>query len=307
MMPLSRKPGFFARYKLNLRDVLHSSHIDLLGCKAVMPRAPSAIREDSGDDSETKDMDEVPPVSAQTMARGAGEGPYPFTDLAAIPSYNITRRHSAPPLPPGAAGSTPPIEMPGCPHQSCPVHEPSSLVRALEDATHKLGHVSVRFREAKTELDLLATEAKGNTHYIRRLHDEQQTTNRKLHSLRREGVRMIVSIVVLKQRSQALTAQLEHLQNDCRIHSRVIHQGTRKQLELQGEIRELERQRERDTGALKAVRARTWVPGWCWKAKIAELAMKLDVAETLARERGGIISELDAEIVELREKLGEYR
>ena len=307
MMPPSSKPGFLARYKLNLHDVLHSSHIDLLGCKAVKPCAPSTIREDSGDDSETKDMDEVPPVSAQTIAPGAGEGPYPFTDLAAIPSYNITRRHSAPTLPPRAAGSTPPIEMPGCPHQSCPVHEPSSLVRALEEATHKLGHVSVRLREAKTELDLLATEAKGNTHHIRHLRDEQRTTDRKLRSFRGEAVRMIVSVVVLKQKNQALTAQLEHLQTDRRVYSRVIHQGTRKQLELQGEIRKLERQRERDRGALKAVRGRTWVPSWCWKAKIAELAMKLDVAETLARERGGIISGLDAENVELREKLGEYR
>ncbi|KAK1069845.1 hypothetical protein LTR12_006534 [Friedmanniomyces endolithicus] len=306
-MPLSSKPGFFARYKLNLRDILHSSHIDLLGSKAVKPRAPSTIRADFEDNSEAKDLNEAPPISAQTIAPGAGEGPYPFTDLAAIPSYNITRRHSAPTLPPGAAESTPPIEMPGCPHQSYAVHEPSSLVRALEDATHRLGHVSVRLREAKTELDLLATEAKGNTHHIRYLHDEQQTKDRKVHSLRKEVVRMIVSIVVLKQRNQALTARLEHLQTDCRVYSRVIHQGTRKQLELQGEIRELERQRERDRGALKAVRARTWVPGWCWKAKIAELAMKLDGAEMLVRERGGTISELDAEIVELREKLGEYR
>ncbi len=307
MMPPSSKPGFLARYKLNLRDVLHSSHIDLLGCKAVKPCAPSTIREDSGDDSETKDMDEVPPVSAQTIAPGAGEGPYPFTDIAAIPSYNITRRHSAPTLRPGAAESTPPIEMPGCPHQSCPVHEPSPLIRALQNATRENHHLSTRIREAKTELDLLATEAKGNTHHIRHLHDEQRTTDRKLRSMRGEAVRMIVSIVVLKQKNQALTAQLEHLQTDRRVYSRVIHQGTRKQLELQGEIRELERQRERDRGALKAVRGRTWVPGWCWKAKIAELAMKLDGAEMLVRERGGTISELDAEIVELREKLGEYR
>ncbi|KAK0931061.1 hypothetical protein LTR29_016437 [Friedmanniomyces endolithicus] len=306
-MPLSSKPGFLARYKLNLRDMLHSSHVDLLDSRAVKSRAPSTTPEESRDDSEAKDLNEVPPVSPQTITPGAGEEAYRSTDLTAIPSYTITRRHSAPTLLLCAAECTTPIGMLGCPHQSCHVNASSSLVRGLQDATRENHHLSTRIREGKTNIDRLTTEAKGNTHHIRHLHDEQQTKDLKLRCLRKEGIRMIVSIVVLKQRNQALTAQLEHLQIERRVYSRVIYQGSRKQLELQGEIRELERQRERDWGALKAVRARTWVPGWCWKAKMAELALKLDMAEEKARERGGIIAEQDAEIVELRERLGDYR
>ncbi|KAK1810835.1 hypothetical protein LTR12_014794 [Friedmanniomyces endolithicus] len=313
-MSLSSKPGFFARYKFNLRDILHSSHADLLGSKAIEQRAPSTVSEVSGHTVNTEILDKVPPVFPQSTDPESSEAACLFIDLAAnadlpaIPSYSITHRHSAPALLPRAVDCTfTSLELPDCSPRDCPMLEPSVFVRVLQDASHQRQHLSIRLHEAEAKIDQLVTEAKGNTHHIRHLHDQHQTKDEKLHHLRKESVRMIVSIVVLKQRNQTLRAHIDHLEFNRRVCTRVIHEGTRKQMELQGDIRELERQRERDCGALKAVKARTWVPGWCWKAKIAESTLRLDAAEMQARGRGSTIAEQDAEIVELREELGEYR
>ncbi|TKA67392.1 hypothetical protein B0A55_07828 [Friedmanniomyces simplex] len=295
-MPSSSEPSLLNRGTPKLRRLLHLNRPNVLGYAPLHSNAPlhssasSNILEHSADAVNTPDEVEEPHVSSDTIAPDLTRTVTKLIDcaafpaLAAIPSFTITRRNSAPTRPPPAANGMLPF----------------ITLQAGSPPVHPTPRSQNRDRPPQS-VD------KGNARHIRHLHNEQLLKDREFSAPRAHATHDSRSIADLTHTNQLLTAQIEHLQSDRRVCTRAIHRGTRRQLELRGEIQELERQRERDRGALKALRRRTWVPGWCWKAKIAELAMKLDAAETQARERGGVINEQDGEIVELREKLGEYR
>ncbi|KAK5682142.1 hypothetical protein LTS10_005267 [Elasticomyces elasticus] len=297
----SNHRSLLARSKAKLRSFLHvhTKHPSTTGFEPLHSKSFSETTESTHDISTTSTTTataEKPAASPQLTNTLA-----PTKDDLLAPSTTslAARRHSDP------TGLPPPKRF------NTLTYKPGILFgRALRNETNAHKQTSTLLHESKAEVNRLATLSAGYAHHIRHLRDEQATVQAELDASKKQAEGYVETIAKLGKETKwqwtkvgDYAFQLYTKEKDCASHARTIKEGAYAQACLRGQVKELERALEKDRDVLKAVRGRTWVPGWCWKAKVAELVLRNQGLDKLANERGAMIEEQGAVIDSLKLRL----
>ncbi|KAK4892835.1 hypothetical protein LTR27_008749 [Elasticomyces elasticus] len=182
--------------------------------------------------------------------------------------------------------------------------------RALRNETNAHKQTTTKLRESRAEVNRLATLSAGYSHHIRHLRDEQATVQAELDASKKLAEGYVETMALwdgykkwLYSRIEDLSSILRTKEQDCKSHAIAIQSAAYRQACLRNQVKELERALEKDRDVLKAVRGRTWVPGWCWKAKVAELVLRNQGLDKVANERGAMVEEQGAVIESLKLRL----
>ncbi|KAK5710001.1 hypothetical protein LTR17_019277 [Elasticomyces elasticus] len=293
--------SLLARSKAKLRIFLHVhiKHPETTGFAPLQSKSFSETTESTHDisttstTSATAEKSATPPQPTTTLT--------PTKDDLLAPS-TVTpqaRRHSDP------TGLPPPKRF------NTLTYKPGILFgRALRNETNAHKQTKTKLQESRAEVNRLATLSAGYSHHIRHLRDEQATVQAELDASKKQAEGYVETIAKLKEETKwqwtkvgDYAFQLHLKEKDCASHARTIREGAYAQACLRNQVKELERALEKDRDVLKAVRGRTWVPGWCWKAKVAELVLRNQGLDKVANERGAMIGEQGAVIENLKLRL----
>ncbi|KAK4950651.1 hypothetical protein LTR10_010644 [Elasticomyces elasticus] len=211
----------------------------------------------------------------------------------------IARRHSDP------TGLPPPKRF------NTLTYKPGVLFgRALRNETNAHKQTKTKLQESRTEVNRLATLSAGYSHHIRHLRDEQATVQAELDASKKQAEGHVETIALREREKEWLGTRIDFYMSElrkkekhCKSHVSAIRSAAYSQACLRNQVKELARALEKDKDVLKAVRGRTWVPGWCWKAKVAELVLRNQGLDKVANERGAMIKEQGAVIESLKLRL----
>ncbi|KAK5719494.1 hypothetical protein LTR15_008018 [Elasticomyces elasticus] len=280
----SNNRSLLSRSKAKLRIFLHvhGKHPSTAGFEPLHSKSFSESTESTHDISTTS--------TTSATAEKPTASPQPPTtltptkdDLLAPSTITLaSRRHSDP------TGLPPPKRF------NTLTYKPGILFgRALRNETKAHKQTSTLLRESKTEVNRLATLSAGYSHHIRHLRDEQATVQAELDASKKQAEGHVETIALREREKEWLGTRIDFYMSELR----------KKEKHCKSHVKELERAVEKDRDVLRAVRGRTWVPGWCWKAKVAELVLRNQGLDKVANERGVMIEEQGAVIESLKLRL----
>ncbi|KAK3641580.1 hypothetical protein LTR56_011181 [Elasticomyces elasticus] len=298
-MPFTNLPSLVSRGKYKLQILLHFKQPDTAGFEPLHSKSFSETTESTHDISTTSTTSAAAEKPAASLQRSTILTPTKDDLLAPSTVSPQTRRHSDP------TGLPPPKRF------NTLTYKPGILFgRALRNETKAHKQTSTLLRESKAEVNRLATLAAGYSHHIRHLRDEQATVQAELDASKKQADDYIETIALREREKEWLGTRIEFYmselrkkEEDCRSHARTIREGAHAQACLRHQVKELERSVENDRDVLRAVRGRTWVPGWCWKAKVAELVLRNQGLDKVASEREVMIEEQGVVIESLKLRL----
>ncbi|KAK5742037.1 hypothetical protein LTR17_003545 [Elasticomyces elasticus] len=300
-MPSTNFPSLLARSKAKLRIFLHVhiKHPAANGFEPLHSKSFSKTTESTHDisttstTSATAEKPASPPQLTTTLTPTK-------SDLLAPSTISLAaRRHSDP------TGLPPPKRF------NTLTYKPGILFgRALRNETNAHKQTKTKLQESRAEVNRLATLSAGYSHHIRHLRDEQATVQAELDASKKQAEEYVDTIALREREKEWLGTRIEFWMSElrkkeehCKSHVSAIRSAAYSQACLRNQVKELERALEKDRDVLKAVRGRTWVPGWCWKAKVAELVLRNQGLDKVANERGAMIEEQGAVIESLKLRL----
>ncbi|KAK3067865.1 hypothetical protein LTR53_014997, partial [Teratosphaeriaceae sp. CCFEE 6253] len=174
--------------------------------------------------------------------------------------------------------------------RSWPTYQPETL---LAEASERHDRTAAHLAQARNEIDRLATQAQGNETRIRRL-------SAQLHSAKNHAA-FLIALAGTKVVEHE--HQLQEMRTAIRVCGSRIKRDMDQRVILRAEVRALEALREKDREALKAVRARAWVPRSFLKKRIAELTLLHNHSEARVRAKMVEVGRLEEEIEELRDEV----
>ncbi|KAK5696167.1 hypothetical protein LTR97_008587 [Elasticomyces elasticus] len=281
-MPSTNFPSLVSRGKYKLRILFHFKQPDTTGFEPLHSKSFSETTESTHDISTTSTTSAAAEKPAASLQPSTILTPTKDDLLAPSTVPPQTRRHSDP------TGLPPPKRF------NTLTYKPGVLFgRALRNETNAHKQTKTKLQESRTEVNRLATLSAGYSHHIRHLRDEQATVQAELDASKKQAEGHVETIALREREKEWLGTRIDFYMSELR----------KKEKHCKSHVKELERAVEKDRDVLKAVRGRTWVPGWCWKAKVAELVLRNQGLDKVASERGFMIEEQGAVIESLKLRL----